>query len=359
MTYMDRALSLAQRARGSASPNPAVGSVVVKDGSVVGEGWTQPPGGDHAEIVALRQAGLQATGATLYSTLEPCNHTGRTPPCTEAIREAGVADVHAATIDPNPLVAGKGIARLNELGIATHVGEAERESLESIEAYRKWITTGRPFVVAKFAMSLDGKIATRAGDSRWISGPESRAFVHELRATHDAVMVGVNTVLADDPSLTARNGDGSALGRQPLRVVVDGKGRTPEGAKLLAQPGKTLVALGPDGGSAEAGLRAAGAEVAVLTERAAGVDLAELLGYLGAGEVTSVLVEGGGTLLGSLFDLALVDKVVAFVAPTIVGGAEAPTPVGGRGVAAISEAIKLNEVKIERYGDDVAVIGYC
>ena len=359
MTYMVRAISLARKALGYVSPNPAVGALLVKGGLVVGEGWTQPPGGDHAEIVALRRAGPRAYGAALYSTLEPCGHTGRTPPCTEAIGEAGVAEVHAAAVDPNPLVSGRGIARLNQLGIATHLGEGEEEARQTVEAYGKWITTGRPFVVAKFAMSLDGKIATREGDSRWISGPESRAFAHELRATHDAVMVGVNTVLADDPMLTARNGDGSNLDRQPLRVVVDSQGRTPAGARLLAQPGKTVVAVGRGGRSAQAVVSSTGAQVEALPDRSGRVDLDSLMETLGAREVTSVLVEGGGTLLGSLFDRSLVDKVVAFVAPVVLGGAEAPTAVGGRGAGRLSEAAALKDVKVERLGADVAVIGYC
>ena len=358
MSQMGRALSLARRALGSVSPNPAVGAVVVKDGAVVGEGWTQPPGRAHAEIVALRQAGPQAKGASLYTTLEPCSHVGKTPPCTEAIGEAGVAEVHSAIIDPNPLVRGKGLARLRELGIATHVGEAEEEARQNIEAYEKFVTVGSPFVIAKFAMSLDGKIATHTGESKWISGEESRRFAHQLRAASDAIMVGIKTVLLDDPALTARDDDGASLDRQPWRVLVDSRGRTPPHARLLAEPGRTLVAVAGLDQEAEQRLTSAGAEVEHVPSDDGNVDLAELLSKLGARDMTSVLVEGGGALLGSLFDQRLVDKVVAFVAPVIVGGRDAPSPVAGNGARRISDVLRLDRVKVETFGTDIAVIGY-
>ena len=246
--YMGLALSLAERAVGSVSPNPPVGAVLVRDGEVVGEGYTQPPGQAHAEIVAIRQAGPRARGATLYTTLEPCNHQGRTGPCSEAIIEAGVAEVHSAVMDPNPHVKGGGLSRLSEAGIAVSTGEMAGEASRLIEAYAKLVTTGTPFVTAKFAMSLDGKIATRTGSSQWITGEEARAYAHRLRAASDAVMVGINTVLADDPRLTARDGSGEALGRQPLRVVVDSRGRIPREARMLGEPGSTLIVTGGAGG---------------------------------------------------------------------------------------------------------------
>ena len=226
------------------SPNPPVGAVLVRDGEVVGEGYTQPPGQAHAEIVAIRQAGPRARGATLYTTLEPCNHQGRTGPCSEAIIEAGVVEVHSAVTDPNPHVKGGGLSRLSEAGIAVSTGEMAGEASRLIEAYAKLVKTGRPFVTAKFAMSLDGKIATRTGSSQWITGEEARAYGHRLRAASDAVMVGINTVLADDPRLTARDGSGAALDRQPLRVVVDSRGRIPREARMLGEPGSTLVVTG-------------------------------------------------------------------------------------------------------------------
>lgn len=354
ISYMKKALALSRRALGSVSPNPAVGAVLVKDGAVVGEGWTQPPGQAHAEIVALRQAGPRAKGATLYVTLEPCNHFGRTPPCTDAVIAAGVAEVHAATQDPNPRVAGGGLARLAKAGIKTFLGEEEDEAREVIESFTKHVTTGLPFVTAKFAMSLDGKIATRRGDSKWITGEDARRYVHELRAASDAIMVGINTVLADDPQLTARDGQGQPLPRQPLRVVVDSKGRTPPNARLLSQPGCTLVAV-----AREPTLRLPDAEVSILPSEDGMVNLTELMRLLGQRDVTSVLVEGGGTLLGSLFDLGLVDKVVAFIAPAIIGGRAAPSPVAGLGAEKMVDALRLQRVRVERFGTDVAVIGYC
>ena len=360
MTYMRRALALARRALGSVSPNPAVGAVLVKDGVVVGEGWTQPPGQDHAEIVALRRAGPSAAGAVLYTTLEPCVHHGRTPPCTQAIIEAGVSEVRAAMADPNPQVSGKGLALLEQAGITAVVGEGEEKARRVVEAYIKFITTGLPFVTAKFAMSLDGKIATRAGDSKWITSDRARWYTHRLRAASDAILAGVNTVVADDPLLTARNEKGVPRASQPLRVIVDSRGRLPEGARLLKEPGRTLLAAAKVGPSGRARLEKAGARVLVAPADNGAVDLAELLRLLGRDErVTSVLVEGGATILGSLFDLGLVDKVVAFIAPTIIGGHDAPSPVAGLGVDTMVEALKLRSVQWKRFGRDMAIIGYC
>ena len=357
---MAQALSLARLALGQVSPNPAVGAVVVRDGEVVGQGYTQPPGSGHAEVVALQQAGDAARGSVMYVTLEPCCHHGRTPPCTEVIIDAGVSDVHMAMLDPNPLVSGKGEEALRKRSINTYVSEHEDEAREINEAYIKFITTGVPFVIAKFAMSLDGKIATRSGDSRWISSSGSRRCVHSLRYVTDAIMVGVNTVLADDPQLTSRCGDrGGKTRKQPLRVIVDSLGRTPLTARIFSEPGKTLLALGRpvDPGVAKT-LVQTGAELVELPAEDGFVDLGELLRMLGRREITSVLVEGGGTLLGSLFDHRLVDKVVAFVSPVVIGGAEAVTAVGGRGVEKMADAIRLERVTTQTSDDDVIVSGY-
>jgi diaminohydroxyphosphoribosylaminopyrimidine deaminase/5-amino-6-(5-phosphoribosylamino)uracil reductase len=356
MSEMRRALSLARRALGSVSPNPAVGAVVVKNGVVVGEGWTQPPGGHHAEVAALEQAGDAARGAVLYVSLEPCTHHGRTPPCVDALLAAGISEARVAIADPNSSVTGGGVERLRDAGVRVVVGELRREAATMLEAYLKWVGTGRPFVTAKFAMSLDGKIATRTGDSKWITGDRARWHVHDLRATSDAVMVGINTVLADDPLLTARERKGRPLGRQPVRVVIDSRARLPENARLLSHPGEVLVAAA----SRSATLADAGVEVAILPSPDGTVDLERLLYFLGGQRaVTSVLVEGGKTLLGSLFDLGLVDKVVAFVAPTIIGGDEAPAAIGGRGVDMMSDALRLERVKVRRFGRDTAITGYC
>ena len=351
---MQRALELGWGALGTTSPNPAVGCVIVRDGEVVGEGWTHPPGQQHAEAAALAQAGKRATGATLYTTLEPCNHFGRTPPCSEAIIAAGVAEVRIAVGDPNPNVAGGGVARLNESGLRTEVGECADEGTQLIEAFAKHSRTGMPFVTAKYAMSLDGKIAARSGDSKWISGEESREFAHLLRARSDAIMVGINTVLADDPQLTARDANGNANERQPLRVVLDSNGRMPVDAQMLSATGATLVAVADD----FEGETCLGAETVRVPAGRGGVDLRALLGLLGKRDITSVLVEGGGATIGALFDLKLVDKVVAFVAPVIIGGNEAISPVGGIGIARMEEALRLRDVEMRRFGEDVAVIGY-
>jgi len=358
---MEQALSLARLALGLVSPNPAVGAVVVKNDVVVGQGYTQPLGSWHAEVVALKQADEKARHGTLYVTLEPCCHYGRTPPCTQAIITAGITEVHLSMLDPNPLVSGRGKDELERAGIKTYVGEHEEEAKEINEAYTKFITIGKPFVTAKFAVSLDGKIATKSGDSKWISGEEARKYVHNLRYTADAIMAGVNTVLADDPHLTARScgGRGGTARKQPLRVIVDGKGRTPLTARVFRQPGKTLLVLGrmatPEEKTAFAQVSA---EVLELPSAEGWVDLEKLLKALGEREITSVLVEGGGILLGSLFDCGLVDKVTAFIAPIIIGGKEAKTAVSGKGVDKVVDSLRLERVRVEKFGEDLMVSGY-
>ncbi len=358
---MEQALSLAKLALGQVSPNPAVGAVVVKNDVVVGQGYTQPPGSWHAEVVALKQAGKKAQGGVMYVTLEPCCHYGRTPPCTQAIIAAGVAEVHLAMLDANPLVSGRGKDELEREGIKVYLGEHEEEAKEVNEAYTKFITTGIPFVTAKFAISLDGKIATKSGDSKWISGDEARKYVHNLRYTSDAIMAGVNTVLVDDPHLTARScgGRGGTARKQPLRVIVDGKGRTPLTAQLFSEPGKTLLALGKFVTPEEkAAFAQVSAELLELPSEGGRVDLGELLKALGEREITSVLVEGGGILLGSLFDGRLVDKVIVFIAPIIIGGKEAKTVVSGKGVDKVVDSLKLRHVSLEKLGEDLMVSGY-
>ena len=360
MSHMRRALALAGQALGTTSPNPAVGAVIVRDGVVMGEGFTQPPGQDHAEVVALQHAGRSSRDASLYVTLEPCCTYGRTPPCTQAIIAAGIGEVHVAATDPNPRVNGKGLSELEDAGIRVYRGEGEEEAGELYEAFARHINTGLPFVTAKFAMSLDGKIATHTGDSKWVTGPSARGYVQEMRKTCDAIMVGVNTVLRDNPRLTARDTDGDLLSRQPLRVILDSKARTPTDARLLNEPGLTLIAVAPRSADGRiAALREAGAEVLQFPETAEGmVDPCALLQALGARGVVSLLVEGGGTLLGSLFDLGMVDKVAAFIAPKIIGGISAPSPVGGNGSVSMSQAMDIERAKVEQIGDDVLIIGY-
>ena len=362
--YMAHALSLAELVLGYTSPNPAVGAVIVKDGVVVGLGHTQPPGSAHAEIVALQQAGRRARGATMYVTLEPCGHYGRTSPCTEAIIKAGIARVHAALIDPNPVVSGKGIKQLKKAGIEVVAGEYEEKAREINEGYIKFITKGLPFVIAKFAMSLDGKIATREGDSRWISNDDARGYVHRVRHIVDAIMVGANTVINDNPRLSVRgSGGGSGKGGtaklQPLRVIVDGKGRIPVSSQIFSEPGKTLVAVAkPLAKKKKEELMKAGAEIIELKGNNGIIDLRDLFEVLAKRQITSVLVEGGSKLFGFLFDGKLVDKVLAFMSPIIIGGEEAKTVVGGVGVEKVADADALHNVRITSFGNDVLVSGY-
>ncbi|MEW6398780.1 MAG: bifunctional diaminohydroxyphosphoribosylaminopyrimidine deaminase/5-amino-6-(5-phosphoribosylamino)uracil reductase RibD [Bacillota bacterium] len=356
--FMDRALALAERAAGRTSPNPMVGAVVVKDGRVVGEGYHAAAGQPHAEVVALRRAGEAARGATLYVTLEPCCHFGRTPPCTREVMRAGVARVVAAMLDPNPRVAGRGVEDLRRAGIEVQVGCREEEARRLNEAFCKYIATGIPFVTYKAALSLDGKVATAEGDSRWISGEESRRLVHRLRDRYDAVMVGIGTVLADDPLLTCR----IEGGRDPVRVVVDSRGRLPVTARLLrsGSPARTLVATTATmSGDTRAALEAIpGVEVIELPSRGGRVDPGALVRALGEREITSVLLEGGPTLAASFLAGGWVDKIMFFLAPLLVGGAWAPSPLGGEGVARLREARRLRDVVVERVGGDVLVTAY-
>lgn len=363
MDYMEQALSLARLAVGQVSPNPAVGAVVVKNDVIVGQGYTQPPGSDHAEIQALKQAGAEARGGVMYVTLEPCCYfrRKRTPPCTRALIHAGITKVHMAMLDPHPSVSGKGRAELEKEGIKTYLGAHEAEARDINEAYIKYIATGMPFVTAKFAISLDGKIATKSGDSKWISSEESRRYVHNLRYVNDAIMAGVNTVLTDNPHLTIRcgGGKGGIARKQPLRVIVDGNGRTPLTAQVFNEPGKTLLALGRAAKPKEKRAYAqVGAELLELPANEGMVDLGKLLKTLAEQEITCILVEGGGRLFGSLFDGGLVDKVIAFIAPIIVGGDKAITAVGGEGAERMADALRLERIKVDRFGDDIMVSGY-
>ena len=360
MRYMMQAIGLARQALGTTSPNPAVGAVIVKDGAVVGSGHTMPPGGNHAEIEALAMAGDLARGATLYTTLEPCCHFGRTPPCTKAIIAAGIVEVHAAVQDPNPVVAGQGMAELESGGIRVSVGEEAEAAAELYEAFAKHILTGLPFVISKFAMSLDGKIASHTGDSKWVTGPKARARVQEIRREIDAVMVGVNTVVADNPQLTARDGNGEPLSRQPLRVVLDSHAHTPANARLLSEPGNTLIVVAKDAPDPGVdALTCAGAEVLRLEAGPDGrPDLSLLIAELGKRGVVSLFAEAGGILQGALFDSGIVDKVYAFIAPVIIGGLGASSPVEGIGAIHMANAVRIGRSRMERIDDDWLIIGY-
>ena len=358
MSYMEYSLSLARRSLGLSSPNPAVGAVVVKDGEVVGEGNTQPPGQFHAEVVALEQAGAASHGGEIFVTLEPCCFAGRTPPCTRAIIDSGVSKVHIATTDPNPKVSGQGILELEKAGIEVLMGESRRAAERVVEGYTKYITTGRPFVTAKFAASLDGKIATRSGESQWITGPEARQRAHELRRCADAIIVGSGTVQADNPRLTARDPQGNPIDRQPTLVVVDTRARVSTNSLVFDQPGRAILAANEISSGTRSRLEQRGVDVVTVPANEAGIDLNALLDLLGKRELTNVLIEGGGTLLGSFFDQGLVEKVVAFMAPAIIGGENSPGAVGGTGADGMSDVLRLRDLEIERLDTDLVVTGY-
>lgn len=357
--WMRRALELAGQGRGRTSPNPMVGAVLVKGRRAVGEGFHQRVGGPHAEVNALRAAGPEAEGSTLYVTLEPCTHFGRTPPCVDAVLGAGVGRVVVGMLDVNPAVAGQGVRRLQETGVAVEVGLLERECRRLNEAYITWMTEARPFVTMKVASSLDGKIATYLGESRWISGQESRRRVHALRAEADAVMVGAETACRDDPELTVREVEGEV--RQPLRVVVDSTLRLPASARLLAGPpeARTIVATTEKAPlERRKAVEELGRQVLVLPERQGRVDLRSLMGRLAEMEVVSLLLEGGGELNASMVEEGLVDKVLVILAPMLVGGREAPSSLDGLGVGSLKEVYRLKEVRLEKVGEDVHVEGY-
>jgi len=356
--YMERALALASRGRGRTSPNPMVGAVLVRNHTIIGEGFHAARGSDHAEVIALKAAGASATGATCCVTLEPCAHYGRTPPCADALIRAGVARVVAATYDPNPAVAGHGMRTLREAGIPVEVGLLEEEAVRLNEAYFKYIRTREPLVILKAAMSLDGKLATRTGDSQWITGEQTRRRVHELRNVVDAVVVGIGTVLRDDPMLTTRLG--GQEGRDPLRVIVDSRGRLPVTARLLRSGSRpVLVATSPRISRARLRtLEECGAEVTVLPPGEGGVSLPDLLRELGRREITSVMIEGGGRLATSALEAGIVDKLMLMLAPVLVGGKRAPMLLQGEGVEKFADALRVRHLTVERIGDDCVLEGY-
>ena len=355
-SYMREALRIAEYARGRTSPNPLVGAVIVRDGTIVASGWHRAAGEPHAEIHALRMAGELARGATLYVTLEPCAHHGRTGPCAEAVIAAGLARVVVALSDQNPLVAGRGIHLLTAAGIEVTTGVCEDEARRQNEIFLKWVTTKRPFVTLKTAMTLDGKIASHTGASRWITGAAARARVHAYRNEYDAILVGIGTVLADDPSLTTRLEHGT--GKNPLRIVLDSEARTPLDAKLVADgAAPTIIVVSERADHRRVNLlRACGAEVVTLGAQR--VDIAALLDYLGARDITSLFVEGGAAVNWSLLAGGSVDKVHAFIAPMLMGGETAKTPVGGTGFDSPQTALRLHDMTVEQVGTDILVTGY-
>ena len=351
---MKRALRLARRGR--TSPNPMVGAVIVSGGRIAGEGFHARAGEPHAEVMALRAAGENARGADMYVTLEPCRHTGRTPPCTQAIIRSGIRRVFAAMVDPDPNVAGGGIADLRSAGVEVFCGLCEKEASELNAAYIKHRTTGTPLVTLKLAMSLDGKIAARSGDSKWITGERARALVHRARAAADAVVVGAGTARADDPLLTARAG---RTIRFPTRVVVAGRRPLPTGLRMLREPGETLVAV-PESADPAAvePLRAVGARVILLPCSGDRVSIAGLMRELARLGHLSVLIEGGAELAASALAEQVVDRILFFYAPRIIGGRDSVPGVGGEGIESLDSAIGVDRLKMRRMGPDLAIEGH-
>ncbi len=352
--YMRLALQLAHKGEGWTNPNPIVGAVVVKDEKIVGQGYHHKFGGPHAEVFALEKAGEQARGGTVYVTLEPCSHYGKTPPCADLIIRAGITRAVVACRDPNPLVNGHGIEKMRDAGIKVTEGVLEDEAQRENEIFFKYIETGLPFVQLKLAQSLDGKIATRSGDSKWISGEESRIEVHRLRRKFAAILAGANTVINDDPLLTVRHVEGP----NPVRIVLDGRGRVPLDAQMFAAPGRTIVATASMPEETEAKLRARGVEVWRLPSDNNRVDLRALLERIGKENLDSLLIEGGGETAATFLEEGLVDKVAFFIAPLIIGGRDAVPAVGGVGVAQVADALRLCDVDITRLGEDFLLTGY-
>lgn len=356
--YMRMALRLAAKARGRTSPNPMVGAVLVKNGRVLASGYHKKAGEPHAEAVALKKAGGAAKGATLYVTLEPCSHTNkRTPPCSPLVVSSGIKRVVVAMIDPNPKVSGGGVKTLRKAGIEVTTGVLEAEARKLNEAFIKYITTGMPFVTLKIAQTLDGKIATATGESKWITGEKAREEGRRLRDTNDAILVGVNTVLKDDPSLTTR----APGGRDPIRIILDSKLRTPLAAKVITQSSsaKTYIAT-LDGMPKDKLLKLldAGAEIFIAKGKRGQIDLKYLMRMLGSQGVMSVLIEGGAEVNASALKSGIVDKVVVFVAPLLMTGRDSLCSIGGISPARLSRAVRLADVTFRFVGQDLMIEGY-
>lgn len=354
--YMRLAMQLAGNAIGRTSPNPLVGAVIVKDNRVVGCGWHRKAGTPHAEVHALNQAGELAQGADVYVTLEPCAHYGKTPPCAKALVEAKVKNVYGGLLDVNPKVAGKGFKILEDAGIHVEYGFLQDELRKQNEVFFKWIEHKKPFVVLKAAMTLDGKIATATGQSKWITNETSRAYGYKLRDIYDGIMVGINTVIEDNPMLTARV-DG---GKNPIRIVVDSSLRIDINANVVQdKSAKTIVAT-TDKADKDKFLKLQAQDVDVIVvdkDENDKVDIEKLLDILGQQNICSILVEGGATLSGSFVAKKLVDKVYFFIAPKIIGGKEAKTPVAGTGILNLQEALTLKDIQIEKLEEDILIIG--
>ncbi|MBI1785536.1 bifunctional diaminohydroxyphosphoribosylaminopyrimidine deaminase/5-amino-6-(5-phosphoribosylamino)uracil reductase RibD [Candidatus Sumerlaeota bacterium] len=358
-TFMRNALALAEKARGRTSPNPMVGAVIVKDGRIVGHGFHAKAGDPHAEVIALTEAGEHAAGAALYCNLEPCCHFGRTPPCTKAVIEAGIVRVVAGMVDPNKKVAGKGIAELRAAGIEVEIGCLEREARRLNEFFVAFHTLGRPFVTIKWAMTLDGRTGSDTNHSRWISNEASRRYVHQLRAQHDAILIGIGTILADDPMLNVRleNYDG----RQPIRVVIDGDLSIPRRAKMLRErnAGPVILVTTPYAPEeTRKALEADGHRVVVLPGKRRLIDVGQLMEFLAGEKILSVLAEGGRQIHTSLLSHQLADKIVAFISPKIIGGSELRSPVEALGLSKMDQALQILHPRWLGFDEDICLEGY-
>lgn len=355
------ALELARKGQGRTSPNPMVGAVLVKNGQVVGEGYHRKAGLPHAEIEALKRAGKKARGADLYVNLEPCCHFGRTPPCTDAIISAGVRKVIVGMRDPNKLMSGKGLRQLKKNGVQVVTGILKKECERLNEVFMKFVRTGNPFVVLKTAISLDGKIATSTGESQWITGAKAREKVHQIRNEVDAIVAGAGTVVKDDPFLTTRLRKKSAAVRHPVRVVLDNEFIVPLKSNVFknANSQRVLYATSrklPDSRRKE--LTRRGVDILLLKEKKGGVDLLHLMRALGERDIASVLIEGGGEVNASALEAGIVDKAVVFVAPILIGGKDAPGPLGGKGVRRLADAFKIKNMTVNKVGNDLMLEGY-
>lgn len=357
-SLMKTALSLAKKAEGRTSPNPMVGAVIVKDGEIVGRGYHKRAGDHHGEINALMEAGDKARGGELYINLEPCSHFGKTPPCADAVIRAGIKKAFIAMEDPNPQVSGSGIKRLRDAGVEVTVGLLESEAKSLNEVFIKYITTGMPLVTLKAALSLDGRLATKTGDSKWVTGEKARRHVHRMRDRSDAILVGLGTVKKDDPSLTTRLGK---AGKDPVRVVLDERLEILPSAKIFEGSDKVKVIIATTDLADKKDIdkiRNLGAEVLTFKNKKGFVPFQPLLESLGKMGITSLLIEGGGEINASALEEGIVDKVAIFYAPKIIGGREAVGFIGGEGITTLSDAIMLDKVSTRRIGEDFLVEGY-
>lgn len=354
--YMGLALELAEKGRGKVEPNPMVGAVLVKNGEIVGRGYHQAFGGPHAEIHAINEGGANGKGATLYVSMEPCAHYGKTAPCVDAIIKAGIGKVVIPVIDPNPITSGKGMQKLKEAGIEVLLGVLEAPARKLNAPFFKVMQTGLPYVIIKWAMSLDGKIATHGGDSRWITSEESRAYVHKIRGQVDGILVGINTVLRDDPLLTCR----LEGGRNPRRIIVDGNAVLPLQSRLLKTIGESEIMVAVTRNAPRERierLKQSGCTIIQTQDTGERVDLKELFRHLGEIKLTNILVEGGGRIITSMIEGHFADKVIVFIAPLIIGGEGAVSPVLGKGADTMREAVKMGEITIRRFLNDIAIEG--